>query len=241
MENEQVGGISFTAGTRESRANATWFRGDSCNYGPSISGLMTVEGIEEFVLNGWLPKTPFIDRQTRITAFGSCFAANISKYLARRSFSILTDGDNESSSAYVIRCGEGMVNTYAILQQFEWAFEGKAPQQDLWHGYDAQAFGYDEKIRLETRALFDQSDVFIVTLGLSEVWYDEPTGEVFWRAVPQDFYDPSRHKFRVASVSENLANLRKVVELIRRYRPSARILMTLSPIPLVPHSEMFHA
>ena len=91
-----------------------------------------------------------------------------------------------------------MVNTYAIRQQFEWAWEGKVPEVSLWHGYDGQEFGYDEAIRLETKRIFDAAEVFIVTLGLSEVWYDEPTGHVFWRAVPKENFDPSRHKFRVA-------------------------------------------
>jgi hypothetical protein len=56
---------------------------------------------------------------------------------------------------------------------------------------------------------------------------------VFWRAVPQKRFDPSRHKFRVTSVSENKANLFRIYELIKKYRPSAKIIFTMSPIPLV--------
>ena len=103
---------------------------------------------------------------------------------------------------------------------------------ELWHGYDAAAFGYDEQTRLATRALFDTADVFIITLGLSEVWYDEPTGEVFWRAVPAAKYDATRHRFRVTTVDENQANLASIDGLIRRYRPDAHLVLTLSPVPL---------
>ncbi len=74
--------------------------------------------------------------------------------------------------------------------------------------------------------------MFIITLGLSEIWYDEPTGEVFWRAVPARQYDPSRHKFRVATYEENLANLHAIVDLIRTERPEAHIVFTMSPVPL---------
>jgi len=81
--------------------------------------------------------------------------------------------------------------------------------------------------------LLDKSDVFIITLGLAEVWYDEPTKEVFWRAVPKEHFDASRHKFRLSSVAENLENLNAIYSLIREHRPSAQIVLTLSPIPLV--------
>ena len=38
---------------------------------------------------------------------------------------------------------------------------------------------YDQDIRDRTRAIFDRTDVFIITLGLSEVWSNKQTGEVF--------------------------------------------------------------
>jgi len=91
-------------------------------------------------------------------------------------------------------------------------------------GPKAEDHGYDEEVRLVTKRLFDQADVFILTFGLSEIWYDEPTGGVFWRAVPQDKFDPARHKFRVASYAETLDRLHRIHSLIRAYRPSAKII-----------------
>jgi len=226
--------IKFFAGSRKSTADYTWFRGEHCNYAPTVSGIHNLSGIENFILKGWEPASPFITRNTKITAFGSCFAANISKYLAARNFNILTDGnkDKENANSYVVRFGEGMVNTYAILQQFEWAFYNKTPSGDLWHGYDATSFGYDESIRIETLKIFDKTDVFIITLGLSEVWFDEVTGDVFWRAVPKDKYDPSRHKFRVVSTEQNRENITSIINIIKRNKPESKIIFTLSPIPL---------
>ncbi len=129
--------------------------------------------------------------------------------------------------------GEGMVNSLVIRQQFEWAWENKVFEQALWHGYKAEEFGYDEAVRLETKRLFDETEVFVLTFGLSEVWYDEPTGNVFWRTIPKDAYDPDRHKFRVATVEENRENIRAIYDLIRRHRPDAKIIVTLSPVPLI--------
>ena len=190
------------------------------------------EDVVEAVLRGWLPEAPCITPETRITAFGSCFAANISSWLHRRNFRVLNK-DEDASGAYVVSMGEGMVNSFVIRQQFEWAWENKVFDQPLWHGYKAEDFGHDEDVRLETRRIFDETDLFVLTFGLSEVWYDEPTGNVFWRTVPKQVHDPCRHKFRVSTVAENLENMCAIYDLIRKHRPDARMIFTLSPIPLI--------
>lgn len=74
--------------------------------------------------------------------------------------------------------------------------------------------------------------MFIITFGLSEIWYDETTGEVFWRAVPTENFDATRHKFRVATQAENLRTMQAIYSLIRKHRPDAPIVFTLSPVPL---------
>ncbi|HEY9348946.1 MAG TPA: GSCFA domain-containing protein, partial [Inquilinus sp.] len=211
------------------KASATFFRGETTNFYPTDKSLERSSVVSDYFAKGWMPAERFVTKDTPIVAFGSCFADNISRYLHKAGFNILTKRDN---LAYVSNMGDGMVNTFAIRQQFEWAWLGKTPQADLWHGYDASQFGYDEAVRLRTKALFDEAELFVITLGLSEVWYDEPTGEVFWRAVPKDKYDPARHKFRVTSHAENLENLQAIHALIRGFRPDATVLFTVSPIPL---------
>lgn len=212
------------------KARASWFRGEHTNFNPTLANMRAADAIEKFILGGWMPESPFIGRQTRVTAFGSCFAENISRYLDARRYTIL---NKQSGPAYIVRMGEGMVTTFALRQQFDWAYNGWQPSVDLWHGFDAERFGYDEEARRATRTVFDQTDVFILTVGLSEIWYDEPTGEVFWRAIPRKEYDAGRHKFRVSTVEENKANLHAIHRTIRKYRPDARLIVTLSPIPLV--------
>lgn len=225
--------IQFSTGDEPQKAHYTWFRGDNCNFNPTVENMRDADAALNYVLSGWLPPAPIITRNTRVVAFGSCFAASITEYLSKRQFNVLTKKEGDDANTYIVRFGEGMVNSFAIRQQFEWALEGKQPQSELWHGYDAEAFGYSEDIRRQTRDLFLSADVFIITFGLSEIWYDEPTGEVFWRAVPRDKYDSSRHKFRVSTVAENKDNIEAVVRLIRTHRPGATIIFTVSPIPLV--------
>ncbi|RJF94930.1 hypothetical protein D3874_01280 [Oleomonas cavernae] len=207
----------------------SFYRGENTNYGPTLDMLERPDAVAKYFLKGWMPAEPFIDQDTNIIAFGSCFASNISNYLNGIGYNVATKKDNV---AYVSRLGDGIVNTHAIRQQFEWAWENHTPSVDLWHGYKAEEFGYDEQVRIRTKELFDSADLFIITLGLSEVWYDEPTGEVFWRAVPFDKFDPARHKFRVATHEESLTNLRAIYGLIRKHKPGTPVVFTLSPIPL---------
>lgn len=223
--------LQFQTTSRQGKEFRTWFRGEHTNPLPHNRHFYKQGAIEKYVLKGWAPETPAIDVNTQVTAFGSCFAANISNWLSRRNYNVLNKSD-DAGRAYVVACGEGMVNSFVILQQFEWAWEGKTFDQDLWHGYDTESYGYDPEVQAQTKKMFDETDVFILTFGLSEIWYDEPTGNVFWRTIPKDAYDPSRHKFRVSSVEENKDNMRKIYDLIRKHRPDAKIIFTLSPIPL---------
>lgn len=210
------------------KASYSSFRGDHANFHPQDRSLQSEHAISRYFMRGLAPAEPFLDRSSSVVAFGSCFAGHISNYLSDRDYNLAT----KRGTAYVSTMGDGIVNTFAIRQQFEWAWEHKQPQVELWHGYDAKALGYDETVRVETEAMFSSADVFIITLGLSEVWYDEPTKEVFWRAVPKESFDPSRHRFRLSSHQENLENLRAIHRLIRKHRPEATVILTLSPIPL---------
>jgi len=207
----------------------TQFRGVNASFWPEDGSLERDDFLVEYFARGGMPEEPFIGRKTVVVAFGSCFARHISDHLAMLGYRVES---RNSNTAYISVMEDGIVNSHAVLQQFEWAWENKVPEVSLWHGYDGKALGYDEPVRLETKRIFDAAEVFIVTLGLSELWYDEPTGHVFWRAVPRAHFDPSRHKFRVATQAENLANLKAIHAIIRKHRPDAKIVLTLSPIPL---------
>ena len=91
----------------------------------------------------------------------------------------------------------------------------------------------DDAIREATRDIIASTRVFIITLGLSEIWYDKPSGEAFWRAIPAQLFDPARHGFRSTTVDENRQNIAVTLDLIRAARPDAAVILTLSPIPLM--------
>ncbi|QNM82772.1 GSCFA domain-containing protein [Sphingomonas sabuli] len=215
---------------KKRRAHGSWYRGETTNFHPMRDSLGEPDAVAKYVGHGWFPEAPFITRDHYITAFGSCFAAEVTKFLVRNKYNVF--GKDLSLNAHVIRSGEGIVNTAALRQQFDWAVGDYRPQEQVWQDADGSDVEVSEEIRDNTRDIFHRTDVFIFTLGLSEVWYDKITGEVFWRAIPNQKFDPERHGFRVMGVAENRENITAVYHMIRAIRPDAQIIFTLSPVPL---------
>ncbi|HTT97562.1 MAG TPA: GSCFA domain-containing protein [Rhizomicrobium sp.] len=210
-------------------AKRHFHRGDVINYYPDRDQLKSDDFLGQFLLKGWVPEEPVLNKGVKITAFGSCFAANITRHLSSIGFDLSSDRD---SGIYISRMGDAMVNTPSILGQFEWAFENKDPAEHLWYGKETERYRYDDEVRQRTRKVFLDTEFFIITLGLSEVWYDARTGGTFWRGVPEHAFDPDRHKFRVLSVAETKADIARMHALIRQFVPQAKLLFTVSPIPL---------
>lgn len=223
--------LVYRVGSDSSSTTAKeWWRGDHCNMVPSKHNLKEADAIEKYVLQGWLPKTPFITKDTYVTAFGSCFAQNIRKRLLAWGANMAHPIEDHQPIP-IINNGEGINTTFAILQQFLWAYENEH-FDGKWHDKGINLIQPNEEQRIATKQIFDKTEVFILTLGLSEIWYDRKDGEVFWRAIPKDKFDATRHAFRVSDVSENFNNLQRVVKLIKTHRPEAKIIFTLSPVPL---------
>lgn len=227
---EQPDLIYYRMAGKKRRAHGTWYRGENTNFHPMADSLSEPDAVAKYVGFGWFPPAPFIGKNHYITAFGSCFAMEVTKFLLREGYQVF--GHDLGLNAHVIRSGEGIVNSAALVQQFEWAFNDQAPKAEIWHDKDGAPVEVSDSVKETTRKIFDATDVFIFTLGLSEVWYDKITGEIFWRAIPNQQFDQEKHGFRLLSTEENRANLSRVYELIRQHRPDAQIIFTLSPVPL---------
>jgi len=224
--------IWYKQGKDRSRgANETWYRGETCNFIAHKVNLKEEEALDQYVLYGWMPDKPFIDKQTSITAFGSCFAMEIRKYLSRKRYNVL--GKDKKLGSYIVTQGAGINNTFVMRQQFEWAFLNRKFKDAIWFDDEKRENKPLEEIRLDTYELFKKTDVFIMTLGLSEIWYNKETNDVFWRAIPKNMFDPKKHGFRISTYQENLDNLKRIYSIIRRFKSNAKIVFTLSPVPLI--------
>ncbi|HEY5410950.1 MAG TPA: GSCFA domain-containing protein, partial [Caulobacteraceae bacterium] len=218
-------------GGKALKFHGSWYRGDNINFIPTKAALAAPGGLEEYILQGWLPPSPFITRDTAITSFGSCFAHHVTDYLLQHGFNV--QGRDLGLQAHIVRFGEGMVNTFAIRQQIEWGLGVREFPERLWFGPNKEIASLDPEVRDVTRSMIEKTEVFIITLGLSEIWYDKVSGEAFWRAIPAEMFDPERHGFRLSTVHENKSNLKEIIRLISSARPNAKIIFTLSPVPLL--------
>ena len=72
-----------------------------------------------------------------------------------------------------------MANTFTVLEQLLWAFNNKNIEKNTWYYSPDEEVRNDQEVRKETLRLLNQIDVFIITVGLSEVWYNKENNQVF--------------------------------------------------------------
>ncbi|WP_210163778.1 GSCFA domain-containing protein [Methylosinus sp. LW3] len=100
----------------------------------------------------------------------------------------------------------------------------------------------DEHLKAVTSMLRDM-DVFIFTLGLTEGWRSRHDGTVYPLAPGVVAGKPSPHlyEFKNFTVSEVITDLDRTVELIKIINPACKIILTVSPVPLIATYEPEHA
>ncbi len=231
MKNEQIPSIKIVSKNDEQVISGTWFRGKHCNFYPSKKEFKDENFFNDYILKGFRPKKPFLNKNKKIIAFGSCFASHVSEYLVKKKYSVFYKQLGHNS--HIIRYGEGMANTFTVLEQLLWAFENKDIEKNTWYYSPNETLRSDDDMRMETLNALKQVDVFIITVGLSEVWYNKITNQVFWKAIPISHYDENKHGFKLSTVEENTNNLNNIYKIIKKHLPSSKIIFTLSPIPLV--------
>lgn len=232
-----------------------WAKAVSDNYDPSAVGSHVV---------------PLIRADDKIVTAGSCFAANLIPYLESAGLSYLkTEYTHslyekippENLSYGKFSAGYGNIYTARqLLQLLRRALGEFKPIEDHWvvDGTYIDCFrpalAYAARSAREFEALtaahlqavkraFAQCDTFIFTLGLTEAWVSSRDGAVF-PACPGTIageFDPERHTFVNFTVNEVIDDLREFVRLLRSaLNPGVRIILTVSPVPLVATAEDRH-
>ena len=148
----------------------------------------------------------------------------------------------------------GNVYTSAqLLQLFRRAY-GEEPDEPFWRddagrvidpfrplavpgGFADEAEALADRARhlAAVRTMFETLDVFIYTLGLTEHWRSRHTGVVYPAAPGCGLggrYDASLHEFHNSSVAEVTAEMSAFIAALAGVNPKARIILTVSPVPL---------
>jgi hypothetical protein len=148
-----------------------------------------------------------------------------------------------------------------LLQLFLEAFGRRTPAEAVWQRGDGRfvdafrpqiepdGFATPEDVQTDRRShlatvrrMFETLDVFIFTLGLTEAWRSRLDGSVFPLApgVAGGSYHPDRHDFVNFSVHEIQADMAEFVQELRRVNQRCRIVLTVSPVPLIATYEPRH-
>ncbi len=89
------------------------------------------------------------------------------------------------------------------------------------------------------RKMFETLDVFVFTLGLTECWMSNIDGAVFplCPGVEGGQFDSERHIFHNLDVSEVVGDMSEFVLELHKLNPSAQLVLTVSPVPLMATAE----
>lgn len=213
---------------------------------------------------GWRPgeldpagPAPFaIGRDDPVATTGSCFAQHIAGALAERGYRYLVTEPGPSDRGYgVFPARFGNIYTVRqLLQTFDRAYGLFRPRETAWTRADGalvdpfrprvepagfaslEALAADRRTHLgAVRRMFEDCDVFVFTLGLTEAWRAKADGAVFPLApgVAGGAFDPALHEFHNFEPDEMTADLRAFLAKLRTVNPRVRTILTVSPVPLI--------
>lgn len=212
---------------------------------------------------------PFIvARSEAVATAGSCFAQHIARTLVERGFNYLVTErfrgapgtHDENYGVFPARFGN-VYTSRQLLQLFDHAYGLRVPKADAWRGTAGefidpfrprvQAAGYpsiellhaDRQHHLAAvQRMFEGCQLFIFTLGLTETWMDAADGSAFPLApgvVACDVADDAA-VFRNLGVAEIVDDLNRFLDKFRAVNPTARVILTVSPVSLIATYEDRH-
>lgn len=200
---------------------------------------------------------------SRVGTAGSCFAQHISRRIMQAGFNyFVTETGSELDEQTRISNNYGtfsarygnIYTTVQLLQLFDEAFGARAPSEQVWcrpdgryvdpyrqqiqpAGFDtAEAVLTDRRKHLSAvRQLFEDVDIFVFTLGLTEGWRSKDDGSFFSAApgVVAGIHDAQRYEFVNLTVEETFGALNEFLIKFHKLNPSAKVLLTVSPVPLI--------
>ncbi len=207
---------------------------------------------------------PFvISPDHKVAVAGSCFAQHVARRLRSRGLNFfdvepahpLLPDDTVAEFCYgqfSARFGN-IYTSRQLLQLLRRAYGRFQPAEDVWaesgryfdpfrptiqpNGFATrQEYDADRRQHFAAvRRMFEQADVFIFTLGLTECWVSRTDGAVFplCPGTAAGQFDPFRHAFANLTVEDVVADMTVFLAELRAINPAVRVVLTVSPVPLV--------
>lgn len=225
---------------------------------------------EDFALFDMFKPKFAIRPSMNIATAGSCFAQKVGRYLRDSSANFLDvelsppglTMPNKERFGYGLYSGRygNIYSARQLLQLVSSVYDRIIPTNITWKKndrfYDAlrpsvepNGLSSAEEVfaqRLDhlqrLRKLFGRTDVFIFTLGLTEMWSDKKTDVVFpsCPGVIAGVFDVDRHHFENANYRQVYVDLSAAISMLRTFNPSMKFILTVSPIPLTATATAKH-
>ena len=204
-----------------------------------------------------------IDASARVATAGSCFAQHIARqlqsigcnYYVTEEDRALTEEESLRRNYRVFSARYGNIYTARqLIQLIDEAYGQRTPVEPAWRRADGRfvdpfrpniepdGFASVEDVRREraghlacVRQMFENADVFVFTLGLTEAWRSQADGSVFPLApgVVAGDYSESAHEFVNFGVADVEQDMHGFLARVRQVNPNLKVLLTVSPVPLI--------
>lgn len=201
-----------------------------------------------------------LSKEDRVATAGSCFAQHMSKALSSAGLNFFIAEPDSTSATFSARYGNIYTSTQ-LKQLFSRAYNLFEPQDTAWQRADGRwidpfrpeieraGFATPKEVdvsRLDhlaaVRKMFEELDVFVFTLGLTEGWRAKSDAAVFPLApgISGGVFDDTKYEFFNANVATVVDDMGEFLSALRSVNPTARILLTVSPVPLMATYEQRH-
>ncbi len=229
----------------------------------------SVEGVNPLEIGAWYRhKFPLDGR--RLATGGSCFAQHIGREMKRRGADYLDVEPapgflppelhlDYGYGIYSARYGN-IYTSRQLLQLLQRAAGEIAPADRAWARGDGFVdpfrpniepgpVGDAEEVEVLRRhhlarvvELFERTDAFVFTLGMTETWMSRDDGTVFPVApgTAGGVWDESRYRFLNLSYPEVVADLEEVIARLRAINGDMHFLFTVSPVSIMATATPHH-
>jgi hypothetical protein len=212
-----------------------------------------------------------ITKGDKIATAGSCFAQHIANRLSNSGFNYFVtetppqnltsvEATVENYGVFSARFGN-VYTTRQMLQLFDRAFGNFTPNLEKWqrpdgkyvdqfrpqiskHGYEFhnEVISEQNQHLKQVKRMFQELDVFVFTLGLTEAWMNIDDGSILPIApgvIAGDF-GINKYKFVNFTKDEVAEDLKLFLSKLNEVNKKARVLLTVSPVPLMATYEDRH-
>jgi hypothetical protein len=192
----------------------------------------------------------FVTKQTPIGSAGSCFAAEIRTILVKEGYHYVVTEPNERASAawgalynipsmrQLVEKAFGLAGTPRLVavknhmkSDYTATFNVVDPFRQSVHFGSIKEYeeNYDRHLAA-AREAFMRCEVFILTLGMNEIWYLKSNGAILTRMLWD--LSPALFDRKTLTVQENIDELNQMLTVWRRHNPNIKLVVTVSPVPL---------